>query len=404
MSDPIHNPPEPTPPESNAGYAAFLRRALLFGIPLVVVTGLPMLILAATRESFMSLDQVARAFEQHNALVGFAYNENNYPWLKFHRLSTLPPQAVVALGSSRVLTFREHMFTDAFFNAGYTIQSAADFQSFLELLPADKSPDILLIGLDQWMFNPDWNAATRPSVPSHWTQPPANGVRTALKLTPKVYTDLFRGRISLPAAFGSDSADVSSPGVIRIGLNGIMNHKGFRNDGSFNYGRQIDQLLDGDPGVRDHGFEDTLGRVRQGANRFNYGDAIDEAAVGKVSELLEFCKTRRIHVVAILPPFADCVYAAMQQSQKHEYLQQLLPRLQPLFAQHDFELHAFPDMSSCGSSDAEAVDGFHGGEVCYLRLLLQLTERHSRLAEYIDPDQLRSDLKSAVNRYAVYPD
>lgn len=393
-----------------ADFLRFARRCLLFGMPILLFNALPMLILLGSGECFFHVDRVLQVSTTQPTLVGFAYNEQNYPHWKYQSLMQRPRQSVVALGSSRVLTIREQSFQQPFFNAGYTIQSAADFQTFLQLIPKAKLPEVLLIGLDQWMFNSEWQTQIVPAAPLHWTQPPADGVRAALKLTPKIYTDLFRGRISLAPLFGGsagqDSAGTNSGSgsdqILRVGLNGVMNQKGFRNDGSFSYGRQVDQLLAGDPAVRDHQFGDTLSRVSSGGNRFNYGASVDSTAVAQIKELLKYCESHGVHVIAVIPPFADCVLAAMQKSERHQYLDRIGEELRPLFSEFGFELFEFPSMSACGSSDAEAIDGFHGGEVASLRMLLRMIKQGSTLNDYTDLQQLQDDLAAVVNRYVVY--
>lgn len=391
------------PPE----FVRFMRGCVWFGLPILLVTAQPLLILFSSGESFRSVDRILEDSPGRQLLVGFAYNEQNYPYLKYRSLIRSQPPAVLALGSSRVLTIREAMFSDRFFNAGYTIQSAADFRTFMQQVPKSHQPEVLLIGLDQWMFNSEWNAGIQPAAGEHWTKPAASSVRGALRLTAKVYTDLARGRISL-ARLSKRPDDVrrtdvvSNPTVERVGLNAKMNNKGFRNDGSFSYGSQVEQLLSGDRKVRDHQFQDTLSRVETGGNRFNFGEEPDGEALLRVRELLDYCRDNGIHVVAFLPPFADRVLDAMQQSGKHHYMKLIEPQLRPIFDEYGFELYNFSSLSRCGSSDAEAIDGFHAGEVACVRMLREMVERGSRLSRHIDSNSPGLNPDSAVNRYVMY--
>jgi hypothetical protein len=41
-------------------------------------------------------------------------------------------------------------------------------------------------------------------------------------------------------------------------------------------------------------------------------------------------------------------------------------------------------MSACGSSDAEAIDGFHAGETATQRMLMRMLQANSRLRECCD--------------------
>lgn len=72
------------------------------------------------------------------------------------------------------------------------------------------------------------------------------------------------------------------------------------------------------------------------------------------------------------PPFAPTVVAALRESGSHSYLDALPARLRDLF---ENEKVPFFDLTTCealGCSDAEFIDGFHGGETVYARLTLEM--------------------------------
>jgi hypothetical protein len=60
-----------------------------------------------------------------------------------------------------------------------------------------------------------------------------------------------------------------------------------------------------------------------------------------------------------------------------------------------FEYYNLSDFATVQSPDEEAVDGFHGSERTYLRLLIYLLERGSRLNEVADLPRLRQVLRAA---------
>jgi hypothetical protein len=67
-------------------------------------------------------------------------------------------------------------------------------------------------------------------------------------------------------------------------------------------------------------------------------------------------------------------------------------KLQPLFDRYAFELFDFSDIASVGSRDEETLDGFHGSEVAYLRMTLQMATTSRILSRYVDPPHLREML------------
>jgi hypothetical protein len=374
----------------------FLRRCCLFALPLLLVGGPPLAVLALSGEAFRDIDPVLEStIHTGRGLIGFAWNEQNYPYMKYAGLQLQPRREVLALGSSRVLQFRQEMFRSSFWNAGYTVQTADDFCEFLRLLPRDRQPRVLLVALDQWMFNSDWIASAGGGSSGSWTRNPSVNLQHGLRLLPDVIGDTLRGRIN-PAALSVDRSDAP------FGLNAWQNRKGFRADGSFEYGRQVEQRLSGDPKCPDFEFTASLRRVREGRERFRYGDVPDETALREIGELLRECNQQQISVVAFLPPFADAVSEAMRQSGRHDYFTRLPEALRSAFAETGHELYDFSSMSACGSTDAEAIDGFHAGETATLRMLIRMLETGSQLREHCDEAELRASLQGAVNALQVY--
>ncbi|XZE55289.1 hypothetical protein SH139x_001292 [Planctomycetaceae bacterium SH139] len=363
----------------------FTVRCFIF-LLLVATVCLPgLVVLARSGESFYNIESALRLIEEKPVLVGFAYNEDNYGFLKQRRLATMDRQDVVALGSSRVLEFREEMFRCSFYNAGYTISPITEFREFTERLPAAHHPKILIIGLDQWMFNTRWIEGTLTS-PDRWTINTSTDIEKGFRSLPKVYKDLVRGRVPL--------TQPNSP-VTLIGLNAVSNLAGFRNDGSFDYGNRITQLLTTDPlGVA---LPAPKGR------RFVGGDHLDEQAVNELAMFLADCQNQGIHVIGFVPPMMDRVLEHLRRSGQHGYLNELAARLRPLFLRHRFEFYSFESMSTIGSDDSEAIDLIHGSDVTYLRILLAMVDQGSEIATCVDRNQLATDLAKRRNRYQVYP-
>ena len=383
--------------ETDQELRAFLRRAVLFTLPLLIVGGPPLAVLWISGEALRDVKPVLDAsIKSGTGLIGFAWNEQNYPYMKYAGIIGQPRREVLALGSSRVLQFRQEMFTGSFWNAGYTIQTAADFREFLKLIPSDRQPDVLLIALDQWMFNSNWIATAGSGSTGSWTRNPATDYRNGLQLIPDMLTDVVRGRIRL-APLLQNRPDRP------FGLNAWQNFKGFRPDGSFDYGKQIEQRLQNDPATPDFEFAASIRRVASGRERFQFGDQPDAVAIEEIRLFLAECTARGIHVVAFLPPFADSVAAAMQNSGRHNYLTQLPVSLQAVFAGTPHELHNFPTMNSCRSDDTAAVDGFHAGETATLSMLLLILETQSRLREYCNQSDLQQHLETAKHALEVYP-
>lgn len=365
-----------------------LFRLLLFLMPLALYVAPPAYVLWRSKENFHSPEKELSAKEPYR--IGYAYHECNYNWIKWKSVSAGNRNTVMALGSSRVLQFRRQMFTGSFYNAGYTVSSARDFVPFLKSIPKEKLPDYLIISLDQWMFNSNWDKCFGKVNPDRWAK--AFRKNPDLSVINHVWHDLFSKKYGLEIR-QSDAQNHL------IGLNAAVNGKGFRNDGSMDYGQQISSLLKDTVGH----YSDTYERIATGTNRFQYASEINPAAVSEVEKLLAFCRKNHIKAIAFLPPYGDAVYQKMQASGRYAYLHKIVPALSPLFEKYGFELYNFSTAASCGSNDGETIDGFHGSETTALKMLVKMLESGSALNKVADKAKLEADLARRQDRYEIYP-
>ena len=371
----------------------FLINAFIFTSPIIIYFTIPSLLLWKSKENFYRIEKVLSGSDPY--LIGYAYNENNYGFIKWANLQFGDKKSIWAVGSSRVLQFRKNMFDSSFYNAGSTISSINDFRPFIKSIPHSKHPKFIIISLDQWMFNEFYDSLhTTPTIES-WQ----NSYSFFPKLLPTyttVYTHLFDGKYSF-ASLMNDTEPRK-----KIGMNAMMNNTGFRNDGSFLYGEQIKKLLSNDSTANDFKYSDTFDRIRKGNKRFQYCPSVNKKALVELNELLKYCKDKQINVIAFLPPFADSVYNKMSESNHYFYLKEIYSCAKPIFDKYHFEIHNFSSMSLCHSNDSETIDGFHGGEVTYQKLLINMLENGSVLNEVANVKRLKNDLKNKKNNYAIY--
>ena len=119
--------------------------------------------------------------------------------------------------------------------------------------------------------------------------------------------------------------------------------------------------------------------------------------------MLYYCKNNNIYVVAILPPFANSVNMKMLQSGNYKYMDSIYYKSNKIFEQYNFELWDMSNLNKYDSNDNETLDGFHGSEVSYLKMLIYLIENGSKLNDYTNLQKLKIDLSNKGNAYSVYP-
>lgn len=372
----------------------FVLKTSKFLIILLVMLSPIYMFLLYTGENFYNIDKIIKSDNKY--FIGYLHNEENYRYLKWKTITSKEKFKIWTLGSSRVLQFRENMFTDSFYNAGYTVTSIGDYLEFMKSIPKEKYPDVLLLGLDQWMFNKNHDDLKYTRDTTYW--------KNSFLFFPKsnTYTPLFSNLLSgkynsLISQFNAKNEDIK-----KIGLNALVNNTGYRNDGSMYYGAQIENLLKNSISTKDFEYKETFKRIKEGNRKFEYGDVVNSQAISKLEKLLKFCYENHISVVGFLPPFAEKVNLKMKETKRYNYIEKIYPEINPLFKKYNFELYDLTSPIKFNSEDDETIDGFHGGELTYLKALIDITYKNSIIKNHVNIIKLENDILNKQNRYLVY--
>jgi len=346
-----------------------------------------------SKEYYFNIDNIAVSNEKY--LVGYAYSENIDRYLKYKTILTHDKYNIMAMGSSRVLQFRSEMFQKRFYNAGYTISLISDFAAFMKVIPKEKYPDYLIIGIDPWMFDENVNDLKTGRTPDYWTLNPTKNIKPKWEHLSNILTDIYKGKITF-------SNIQTKHDFIPVGLNALINTDGIRNDGSRASGLKIPKLLNGDTSLTDYHFREIKNRINNEVWPLIHGDKINPKAVEILNDFLLFCKQNNIAVISILTPNADEIQNDLSATGKYKYLEKINPTIEPLFAKYKFDYFYFPSVKYCDSDDSETLDGMHGGEKTYLKMLIKMLKSGSVLNNVCNLDQLNEDLAHAKNPYIVY--
>ena len=135
---------------------------------------------------------------------------------------------------------------------------------------------------------------------------------------------------------------------------------------------------------------------------FQHGKSINNRALKELNELLWYCKSNYIEVIAFLPPFADKVYNMMEESGNYHYMKEIYPKVLPIFKKYDYEVYDFSSVTFCNSNDDETIDGFHGGELTYQKLLINMLDSGSILNQVTTAERLKGDLLHKKSNFLIY--
>jgi hypothetical protein len=371
----------------------FILRIIIFSVPLFFLFLPPSWYLYKTKENFFDLESFIKNPSHDKFLIGYTYNEKNYKFMKWKYINTKPKFEVWSLGSSRAMQFRKEMFDKSFFNAGFTVGRINEFLPFMKSIDCSKYPDVLIVTLDTWMFNAKYDKIEDVIDETKW--------ENSFKMYPNftilksVWEDLIKDKFESNKTYKTD-------GFYRIGYNALYKNSGFRNDGSFYYGEQINKLLSNDTTRSDSKFKNTFTKIDKGIERFEYGNTPNPKAFKELEKFLDYCQKNAIKVVLVMPPFAKAVYNKMLTSGNYKYIENIPEKCHTIASKNSFEYYDFTSPTVINSKDSEFIDGFHGSEKVYLKMLIRMLEAQSILNKKTEISQLKKELSNSISNYQVY--
>jgi len=385
-----------------------LSKSTIF-LPLVLFLVIfPTIILFASGE-LMSSEAIAQ--RQNNwdnlVLVGKSYNHRQ-EYYKLHVTKTRKPK-IIALGSSRVMPFRSKFFnfSRSFYNAGGAARKPADFLEFLNRIPEGDEPEVIIIGLDQVFFNPNWylwpeikeirkKEKKEDFYNRLFSSQNTNVFELWIWARAAVLKDYFINRkFALKDIFSLNSKDYD-----KIGLQAYSIENGLLNDGTWYYGN----VVKGDYLEYKDNFSKTINMIKHGLSHYEYSNDVAQDSIENIELFLKECKKRNIHVVAFIPPFPHTVIEAFKlMKDKHGYIFKLNDTLKPLFNKYGYSMFDFSDLAWLNASDRETYDGKHASEKAYLRLFLRMIKKDVVLRKHAaDEAYLRKRLAESKSDHIVF--
>ena len=363
----------------------FIKNISFFLIPPFLFLALPIWIffMAKSTGEFNPTEKNAEIQRDNKkCIIGWAYNEQT-PYYKLINANHYQAP-IISLGSSRVMQFRKAIFLDEFYNCGGAVSgNYNEYTNFLKNL--NYNPEIVILGLDTWVFNDTWNANCDEY----------NSFQTIEEMDRKtipLMKDIFRDWCL--KKWTTKDLNLYPE---NIGFNGRVKDNGFMYDGSYYYGN-----IYRDPSTsNDYGFVDTKNRIISEGYRFEWGEHIDKDTIKQLDGLLSYCKENNIQVIGFLPPFAPSIFVLMEKSGNYQYIYEIAPACQEMFGKYGYEFYDYLDGNKLHVTDEYFIDGFHGGDVVYARILIDMASNNEKLEKYIDTVQVQELIDNVPNKCLI---
>jgi len=335
---------------TRSGSRWFILGFILPCIVAVLLVGFSIAVLISNREL---VGPVEAANIQHAAgagLYGSSLVYRPYPYkLELYRLAK-PDVAIV--GSSRAMQFMAGGFNAGITNLGGAINEMADGERLIADMLALHHPKLVLITLDYWWFNPARVADTSEVSTEA-------DIKLSLDDLIAPYRWMFEGESTFSRTLRSLGETSETP---RIGVIATQRDGGFDADGTYHYGA----MLTGQVKHPDRKFKSTLKRLKNGSKSSKFATNADfsDQAWQSLQHVDRMLRDAGVEVRYILPPVASVPYGKME-----EFGLELVTALHDHLAQAGTKFYDFTDAASIGSPDCEFIDGIHGGQVSYFRIL-----------------------------------
>lgn len=357
----------------------FIKKLALLFLPILLILAIPLTCLMKAGEIYPYSCYIHPLSE--NQLFGLAYSYYD----KEYKLSmtNLYKPDIIALGSSRIMTFRENIVNKdySFYNAGGAVQNIYELSLFIQ--KCQYNPKLVFVNLDQYWFNPVYQNQ-KQSFSNKVYNPPTWEISKVITSCRDFCYDYMEGKINLDTLMNSE----------HIGLNAICKYNGFGKDGT----RDAEELFY-NPDYIKASYEDTFSRIAEGNRRFEYCAHAETSVAEAMDLFLGECEKRNIIIMAFIPPYAPSVCRKMWEMGKFTYMQEIYGLLEPHFKKYrNCYLYDYTDMKDMGIHDYDYTDGFHGSVLVSNTILQDILKQNKALQKFFVGEEAMDSINAAFRK------
>ncbi len=359
-------------------------KAILLLLPLACIS-LALAGLAWHSGEALPISSVADIQQQDETVVFGSSQIESIMGYKLQRYQRRQP-TILILGSSRMMQARDRFFTkspEAVYNAAGPGWGLPTIVQFYERL--GQSPEIVILGIDQFWFNADLPLTTAPDPAAE----PDFGWESIRQATVETTHRLLGGHLTIADILAGEDPVYASRS---LGLKALQSSFGYRADGSLQQGMLIEsrQMQAAHVAAALTDFQDN--------ERFAPASEINQTALDLLEDFLGQLSLDGVTVVGVTPPVHFVVFEAMEASGANRYIDEATRQVAQLFDAHDHHYYYFADVRNYDVDSSGWYDRIHLTESTTLRMLLALFDDHPLIfSEYTDTDVLRELLANAAN-------
>jgi hypothetical protein len=319
-----------------------------------------------TSKETLSVDVIANLQQKDQQLYLSAISDSKTRLYKLALYEKIHPN-IIALGSSRVLQFRGEDFNVPFVNMGLSMSSIAQGHEIADKMLKIHTPKVVILAADFWWFSDKIvNVQPLKSISADWSS-------DSLLLP---YTWLYEGKITPQMALSIMVNKTSGYGV-----SAIKWRDGFDHFGSFHYTSMLEGKRD-----PEHIPTNVSNLINKGKNVQYFQDRFDSTKLRQFQLLIQKFTDAGAKVIVIIPPNYPDINDLTKKLVKYNLINEFRNAIHKLPVKN-FDYH---DADVIKSGKCEFIDSWHGGEVTYLRILLDLARSDTDIFNVIDFKRVES--------------
>ena len=248
-----------------------------------------------------TFEHIVKKQIKNNSIYGSALNGNTFAY-KLELIKKVKPE-IIALGSSRVMQFREDSFNKKFVNAGGGMNSLNEGLIFLKKMYEFHNPKYIILGLDFWWLN------SNISIPTNFSYHKNTGNIISKAKVWRTSKWLVSGKINkstLKNIFSKDNFKNEYTNYDNMGFDAIATSDGFRSDGSRSSPKHIFGLI---PNY-DEKFSEMFNRIKSGKQKLEYGSNLSEEGVKYLKSIISYIESKDTELIIIVPSVSNAVLSA----------------------------------------------------------------------------------------------
>ncbi len=325
---------------------------------------------------FLIGNELIEEHKKRGGLYQTALGDNTYTvGSKLERLREFNDAKILAIGSSRALLFEPEMFSLPFVNLGMSI-APAYFNYVAEQIDVLSDPQYAIVAMDFWWFHPKNEISLNDEI-SIWSFPnlyslntPGRIYYTSRTLMENFSQWLISGKVT-PEDLVKLSMKISpldNKPFKHLGVAGILNQSGVDLRGVYYYAWPFEDEPT-DPPIH---FRNIVRRIDMKTQGFEAASHTTDLLWNTFLNFVRKLEEQGITVITFIPPVGKTIAEKMSETGNYKIIDDIDRRARLA----NLNFLNFHNPSTLGSDDCEFLDGIHGGEVTYRRIVNEIAKRY----------------------------